>query len=156
MGVQIKNCKMRTRRQGTTTEARRARMREYQKENYKTILAYQSEYKERRRKEDPLYEVEINNRRCIGYYITNNTPWREGSKAMELVGLPFEDYLKWIESQFETGMTWEKYGNKKGCWNIDHIVPPSTGTTQEEINSLFHFKNTRPLWKEANVRKSNF
>jgi hypothetical protein len=147
---------MRTRRQGTTTEARRARMRAYQQENYKTILAYQSNYKSQKRKEDPLYDREIKNRRCIGYYITNNIPWKENSRAMELVGLPFQDYLKWIESQFETGMTWEKYGNKKGCFQIDHTISPSTGRSLEEVDSLFHFKNTKPLWKEANVRKSNF
>lgn len=147
---------MRTRNQGTTTEARRRQMREYQKANYETILKYQSAYKAQKRKEDPLYEKEVKNRRNIAYYIRKMLPWKENSIVMTLIGMPFQDYITYIEYQFEEGMSWENYGNRIGCWNIDHIIPPSSGRTTEEVDSLFLWKNTRPMWKSENVRKSNF
>jgi 5-methylcytosine-specific restriction endonuclease McrA len=48
-------------------------------------------------------------------------------------------------------MTWDNYGE----WEIDHIVPISSGKTEEDVIKLCHYKNLQPLWKEDNRKKGN-
>ena len=51
--------------------------------------------------------------------------------------------------QFTEGMTWDNYGE----WQIDHIVPLSSGETLEELIALNHYTNLQPLWADENNRK---
>lgn len=63
-------------------------------------------------------------------------------------------YLTYIESKFESWMTWENYGKYNGTinygWDIDHILPLSIAQTEEEIFKLNHFTNLRPLCSYTN------
>lgn len=56
-----------------------------------------------------------------------------------------------IEAQFLPGMSWSNYGD----WQIDHITPISTAKTPEDVISLSHFTNLRPVWKSDNRKKSD-
>ena len=38
---------------------------------------------------------------------------------------------------------------------IDHIIPISSGNTEEEVIKLCHYNNLQPLWAEENLLKSN-
>ena len=40
-------------------------------------------------------------------------------------------------------------------WHLDHIIPISLATTEEEIIKLNHYTNFQPLWAEENIRKGN-
>ena len=40
-------------------------------------------------------------------------------------------------------------------WHIDHIIPISSATTEEEVYKLNHYTNLRPMWGSDNIRKSN-
>lgn len=51
-------------------------------------------------------------------------------------------------------MNWENYGKCNGefnfGWDIDHIIPTSSGKTEEEIIMLNHYTNLRPLCSHVN------
>jgi hypothetical protein len=70
-----------------------------------------------------------------------------------ILGYTRQELMDRLESQFVDGMTWGNYGNKRGCWSVDHIRPISTfppDATAAEINSL---SNLRPLWHGMNASK---
>lgn len=136
------------------SEYRKAQMRAYNEANYEAILKYQNEYKTIKFREDPINRIERSIKARISYALRNNG-WKLGSKLHLLVGLPYEDYLKWIEAQWEEGMSWENYGHRKGQWCVEHFIPISSAENEEEVYKLFYFKNTRPLWQDENVRKRN-
>ena len=48
-------------------------------------------------------------------------------------------------------MSWENHGIHG--WHIDHIIPLSSGKTEDEILELFHYTNLQPLWAVDNLKK---
>lgn len=58
-------------------------------------------------------------------------------------------------------MTWDNkglYNGEEGYgWDIDHIIPLSTATTEEDIVKLNHFTNLQPLCSYVNrvIKKHN-
>jgi hypothetical protein len=72
---------------------------------------------------------------------------------MELTGCSINFLKKYIEHQFEDGMTWENHG----IWHIDHIYPISKFNLLEEDQQrkCFHYKNLQPLWKPENLEKGS-
>lgn len=111
-------------------------------------------YTRRREKmlEDAVFEAQVKLLNCFQHFHRKN---RNNSVIRPLVGCSPEEFKLHIESLWLEGMSWENYGVKKGCWNIDHIIPLSSAETIDELKKLFHFSNTRPLWAEENSRKSN-
>ena len=51
-------------------------------------------------------------------------------------------------------MDWGNHGLYNGeldyGWDIDHIIPLSTATTEEELLKLNHFSNLQPLCSKIN------
>jgi len=64
---------------------------------------------------------------------------------------------KHLENQFQEGMTWANWGNKEGCWSIDHIYPKSKlvydSTSHPNFRICWALKNLRPMWHEDNLAK---
>ena len=50
-------------------------------------------------------------------------------------------------------MCWDNYG--KFGWHIDHIIPLSSASSEEEIFKLCHYTNLQPLWAFDNLSKGN-
>jgi hypothetical protein len=73
------------------------------------------------------------------------------SRSIEIIGCSYEEFEKHIESLFLDGMTWENRGVKG--WHIDHIIPVSSASTEEELIKLNHYTNLRPLWAIDNLKK---
>lgn len=73
--------------------------------------------------------------------------------TVELLGCSIPDFIIYIESRFEPGMTWQNYGS---MWHIDHIMPCAIFdlTRTEHQKRCFHFSNMQPLWAIDNCRKS--
>ena len=46
-------------------------------------------------------------------------------------------------------MTWEN----RSEWEIDHIIPLASATTEEDVIRLNHYTNLRPLWTIDNQSK---
>ena len=69
------------------------------------------------------------------------------------VGLPIEEFIEHIESQFTEGMSWDNWGAARGegglskVWHIDHIVSVNDG-------GLNHHSNLRPLWGIKNIMRA--
>jgi len=74
-------------------------------------------------------------------------------RTVDMVGCDYEFLIKYIESKFKEGMSWDNYGYYG--WHIDHIIPLSSAKTEEEISKLYHYTNLQPLWAKDNLQKSN-
>jgi hypothetical protein len=77
--------------------------------------------------------------------------YSKSSKTQDILGIDYEGLVKHIESQFKDGMTWEN----RGEWHIDHIIPLSSATSEDELTKLCHYTNLQPLWEKDNLEKSN-
>jgi len=76
------------------------------------------------------------------------------SKSQLIIGCSFDELKKYIESKFETWMTWENRGLYNGDfnygWDIDHIIPLSSALTEEDVIRLNHYTNLQPLCSKIN------
>ncbi len=78
---------------------------------------------------------------------------RKAMPTMQLVGCSMAKLRRHIAAQFSDGMTWANMGE----WHIDHIVPCSAFDLSKPENQqrCFNYKNLRPMWGSANIRKGN-
>jgi hypothetical protein len=62
-----------------------------------------------------------------------------------------------IESQFTEGMTWDNYGQGKGKWNMDHIIPCASFDLNdiEQQKICFRWSNIQPMWALENMSKGS-
>lgn len=78
-------------------------------------------------------------------------------KTAQILGCSFFEFKLYIESKFESWMTWNNYGmyklGKERTWNLDHINPLSKATTKEDLIALNHYTNLRPLCSKENRSK---
>lgn len=81
--------------------------------------------------------------------IKRRTTWSK--RSIEMLGCTYAEVRKWIESQFERGMTWANYGE----WEIDHIIPIAAFdlTDERQVMCVNHYTNLRPLWAHENRSK---
>lgn len=75
--------------------------------------------------------------------------------------LPYtiDDLTSHLESLWEPWMNWNNYGNKKGEWTIDHIIPDFFFKYKEvgdfEFLKCWALNNLQPMEFLKNVKKSN-
>lgn len=113
---------------------------------------YHSAWEKRRRRENMNYK--------LTKYLRHRL-WKEvrredkAASALTLVGCSIGDLRDHLESQFQTGMSWENYG--KGGWEIDHIRPCSSFnlTDHDQQRTCFHYTNLQPLWAVDNWKKGS-
>lgn len=79
----------------------------------------------------------------------NFVSWRS------VIGYSLPELKAHLEKQFLPGMSWENFG----AWHIDHIIPISSFKFHShrcaEFQECWSLSNLRPLWAEANLRKSD-
>lgn len=126
-------------------------------------IAYLKEYRKKHReryqdlhnnryKTDPLYNITCKYRRRV-YMAIKRKYTSKANSTVKLLGVPFETFKKHIESLFTKGMTWEKV--MSGDIHLDHKMPLSTATNEDELASLFHYSNVQPLWAKENLSKND-
>lgn len=102
---------------------------------------------------DNLYRLTINIRSTIKNSMKRKNI-QKNDKTTKILGCSFEDFLIYIESKFENWMDWDNYGLYNGelnyGWDIDHIIPTSLATTEEELIKLNHYTNLQPLCSYTN------
>lgn len=113
------------------------------------VRARTAAYKKRRRNEDPLFRLRSN----IGTAIANALSaikHKKSNSTEEIIGCSFAQLKEHLESQFLPGMNW----SNRELWHIDHIVPQSLATTEQQVIMLNHYTNLRPLWIIDNLHKA--
>ena len=127
--------------------------KEYRENNKDKVKEYQKLYINNRLENDPLFKIK-HYLRCMIRKHFNRGGYSKISKTQEIIGCSFEEFKLYIESKFEDWMTWENRGLYNGDlnygWDIDHIIPVSSGKTQEDIIRLNYYTNLQPLCSHIN------
>lgn len=82
---------------------------------------------------------------------------RKSKSTMDLLGCELPFFIKWLEGQFEQGMSWSNYGQGNDKWQIDHNLPCSSFdfTDPEQQKECFHWSNLFPMWQKHNYVKGD-
>jgi len=119
---------------------------------------YYNNYRKNKYKNDIIYRSKCLLRSMI-YDAFDNQGFVKTKKTSDILGCSIQEYITYIEQQFEPWMSWDNQGNYTGnyneTWQLDHIIPISNATTEEEVIKLNHYTNLRPLCSRKNVEKSN-
>lgn len=102
---------------------------------------------------DVNFKLKRRLRRTVYGYIKKNS--KRSSSAVRDLGCTTQELIKYFESQFKEGMTWQNW--TKNGWHIDHIVPLSWFdlSNREQFLVACHYTNLQPLWAKDNIKKSN-
>jgi hypothetical protein len=106
----------------------------------------ENEYLRNKYENDPLYKLNRIVRARIRTYIKLKTAPTEN-----VLGCSWEFYEKYLQEQFEDGMSWDNHGE----WEIDHTIPLASAEDEETLLKLFHYTNTKPLWYNENRSKGD-
>lgn len=82
---------------------------------------------------------------------------RKSKATMALVGCDKPELVKYIESRWQPGMSWENFGIGENKWSIDHIKPVTAFRLEEatEQQACFHYTNLEPKWWVENLAKGS-
>lgn len=99
----------------------------------------------------------------IGYRLTERLRGRikdllgraKPQAISKTLGCTTQELIIYLESKFQTGMTWNNYGFTG--WHIDHIRPLSSFdlTDKEQYKQACHYTNLQPLWAKDNLQKGS-
>jgi len=110
----------------------------------------QLEYKKARRKSSPEEKLKYNISDRVRKLLRKKK-LKKDKRLKEVIGCSIFELKKHLENNFKNGMNWNNH-TVKG-WHIDHIKPLALAKTKEEIYSLWHYTNLRPLWWIDNLKK---
>jgi hypothetical protein len=106
-------------------------------------------------KTNSFYKLKKYLRISIKHNLLNQN--KKSKRTEEILGCSFEKFKIHIESQFLNWMNWDNYGNVCGTeleyncsWDLDHIIPLSSETTEEGLIILNHWSNFQPLCSKIN------
>jgi hypothetical protein len=129
--------------------------------NKERLKQYNANYRRNKKANNPLFKFKCNIQTLI-YNSLINSKNKKNLRTHEILGCDIEFFKSYIESQFENWMTWDNYGlYKKDTlnygWDIDHIKPTASATNEQDIITLNHYTNLRPLCSHINryVKKGN-
>ena len=124
----------------------------YRQINKDKIKEINKNYKEKRFKIDKIFKLRHNVSNLIRNTFRNG--FNKNSKTHEILGCSYEEFKLYLESKFEPWMNWDNYGKYNGKlnygWDIDHVIPSSSATTEEELVKLNHYSNLQPLCSYVN------
>ena len=140
----------------------------YNKENKEIISKYQKKYYISNRVHINEYKKEYFNNKYKNNYTfklkcsissliresIKSKGFNKKSKSVDILGCSIEEFKLHLESKFESWMTWDNKGLYNGQfnygWDIDHIIPISSGNTEDEVIKLNNYKNLQPLCSKIN------
>ena len=128
--------------------------------NRNVINEYRRSWSKNRRDTDSLFKIKENIKSSIRKSISEKK-YRKKSPTTEILGCSFEEFKLYLESKFEIWMNWDNYGLYNGelnyGWDIDHIIPISSATTELFIYELNNFSNLQPLCSKINrdIKRDN-
>lgn len=131
-------------------EENKDRSREWREENKDRKRKYDREYDRNRILNDPLYKLKVRMRTSI-YNSLRYGGYTKNNKTNDILGCSYEELLDHLNDN--------KYGFVYGDDNldIDHIIPLSKATSEDEIIKLNHYTNLQLLPSPYNrfVKRDN-
>jgi hypothetical protein len=132
---------------------RKSIIENYSNEEYKEFREKYNKWRREKGNNEPLFRLKNNLRTTIWSSI-KRCGYKKYSKTYEILGCSYNDFIVYLESKFESWMTWENYGRYNGelyfGWDIDHIVPVKNAKTEQEIININHYTNLQPLCSKIN------
>jgi len=130
----------------------KARSIQWRKDNPDRRRIQKAKEMKRRRAKDPGFRIICSIKAVMNSALKGNI---RAGHTIELLGCSIEDLRKYIERQFQPGMTWDNYGIHG--WHIDHIIPLSyfDHGDLEQQKRAWHYTNLQPLWAKDNRNKSD-
>jgi len=121
--------------------------KKWQKENPKRTKEL-NKLNSRKKDKSPQGRAISMSRRMVAELIENKS-----NTYSLILGCTGAQFVGWIESKLEEGMTWENRGSKG--WHLDHIIPTNRFdlTNIEERRIWSHYLNVQPLWANDNYSK---
>lgn len=112
--------------------------------------------KRQEKMKDPLFKITKVLRDRL-YHAVRKAKAQKYSHTEKLLGCEFTEFKKYIESLWDSEMSWENYGHGEGKWVLDHIVPCASFNLllEEDQKKCFHYSNLQPLWFSDNAEKSS-
>ena len=80
---------------------------------------------------------------------------KRSKKTKDMFGCDLIELKQHLQNQFEPWMNWDNWGLGEGKWVIDHKIPISSATTEEEVYKLNHYTNLKPMGWMENLKKGN-
>lgn len=113
---------------------------------------YRRDYENQKTRTNPMFRLTRRIASAIRLSLHGN---KAGRKWQKLTGYTVAELKGHLEKQFQSGMTWDNYGE----WHIDHIIPISafnfTKPEDVDFKQCWALENLQPLWAQENLRKSN-
>ena len=123
------------------------------KNNKEVINKRRNEVVKEKRRNDNNFRIRTNIRSLITFYFNRKGIFKS-KKCEVILGISYNEFILYIESKMEDWMTWENYGKYNGelnyGWDMDHILPISSGKTEEDMIILNHYTNLQPLCSKVN------
>lgn len=129
------------------------KIKEYNKKYRENYKPKRNEKERLKIQNDPLYKLSVNIRSLIRQSFKKKG-YKKNTKTYKILDCSFEKFKKHLQKQFKTWMSWDNYGKYTGefneGWDIDHKIPLSSATTEEELIKLCHYDNLQPLCSKVN------
>jgi hypothetical protein len=133
----------------------------YYQKNKEKLIDYAKQYRENNREKRNQYEINRKKTDIIfrlKHLVRNRIlkflnlkKINKKHKTFEIIGCTPQELKIHLEQKFIDGMSWENQGK----WHIDHIIPLSSATNEEELYKLCYFTNLQPMWATDNIKKGN-
>lgn len=123
--------------------------KEYYLNNKQSIIKVKASYEKTRMSKDLNYKLRKRLRSRLAMAIKNGSAIRD-------LGCSIEELKTYLESKFESGMSWDNWGIGEGKWQIDHIYPLHKVNLEErsQLQKVTHYTNLQPIWHADHIKKS--
>lgn len=121
---------------------------QYRRDLYKKNASKIIDRARERRHTEIEYRLKVNLRSRLGRALKIRHP----ASTIKSLGCTVAELKIHLESKFQSGMTWENYGQ----WEIDHVRPLISFNLKDarEYAAACHYTNLEPLWVSDNRRKN--
>lgn len=119
--------------------------REWKKRNREKIRQY-----EKNKNEDKLFHLKVQTRKMIRKSFDRKN-YNKNSKTQEILGCSYEIFIEHLLQTYKNN-----YGQEWDCKesvHIDHIIPLSSASTEEEVLKLCYYTNLQLLKEKDNLEK---
>ncbi len=128
-------------------------VKRHRKNNPDKVKEQYNKSVKKRKSNDPLFSLVCRLRSSMSKNLKRFNINKK-DRTSDILGCSFEEFKAHLESKFEPWMTWENRGLYNGelnyGWDIDHIIPLSSGKTEEDVLNLSKFTNLQPLCSKMN------